>query len=59
MAATDDDEFQRIIYNLIARWSDERHDREEDRGATTKEDMQRLTRLIVAAAKVRYGKLTL
>ena len=30
MAATDD-EFQRIIYNLIARWSDERHDREEDR----------------------------
>jgi hypothetical protein len=59
MAATDDDEFQRIIYNLIARWSDERHDREEDRGATTKEDMQRLTRLIVAAAKVRYGKLIL
>ena len=57
MAATDD-EFQQIIYNLIARWSDERHDREEDRGAT-KEDIQRLTRLIVAAAKVHYGKLTL
>ena len=56
--AANDDEFQRIIYNLIARWSDERHDREEDRGAT-KEDIQRLTRLIVAAAKVHYGKLTL
>ena len=58
MAATDD-EFQQIIYNLIARWSDERHDREEDRGATTIEDIKRLTRLIVAAAKVHYGKLTL
>ena len=57
--AANDGEFQRIIYNLIARWSDERHDREEDRGATTIEDIQRLTRLIVAAAKVHYGKLTL
>jgi hypothetical protein len=58
MAATDD-EFQQIIYNLIARWSDERHDRDEDRGATTTVDIERLTRLIVAAAKVHYGKLTL
>ena len=57
--AANDDEFQWIIYNLIARWSDERHDREEDRGATTKKDIERLTQLMVAAAKVHYGKLTL
>ena len=57
--AANDGEFQRIIYNLIARWSDERHDREEDRGATTKKDIERLTQLMVAAAKVHYGKLTL
>ena len=33
--------------------------REENRGGTSTEDVRNLTRLIVAAAKRQYGKLTL
>ena len=54
-----DEQFEIIIFNLIARWTLERHEREENRGGTSTEDLRNLTRLIVAAAKRQFGKLTL